>query len=96
MLHFAPTTICQAAAAATAKTMTPASKAIESRTPSSSRLAREIKAITKAGTTLLKGYWNEHQGGAQYHDEGADQALGCLERSVPAWMNYLLKISEHR
>jgi hypothetical protein len=37
MIHFAPTTISQTAAVATANTMTAASKAIESRTPSSSR-----------------------------------------------------------
>ncbi len=37
MIHFPPTTICQTAAVATVSTMTAASKAIESRTPSSSR-----------------------------------------------------------
>ena len=37
MIHFAPPTICQTAAVATTNTMTAASKAIESRIPSSSR-----------------------------------------------------------
>ena len=32
----------------------------------------------QSGDDVAQGYRNQHQSGAQHHNDGADQALGCL------------------
>jgi len=43
---------------------------------------------------LLRGI--EDQSSAQYHDDGADQALGRLQRGVPPWLTRYLSTGKDR
>ncbi|MEY9706337.1 TPP-dependent pyruvate/acetoin dehydrogenase alpha subunit [Bradyrhizobium diazoefficiens] len=85
MIHFAPTTVCQTTAVATAQ-MAAASKAIERQDPILLEIGKGDQGNHQSGDDVAQGYWNEDQSSAQYHDEPTRRLVasnGCATVDEP-------------
>ena len=71
-----------------------ASRAIE-KDPVLLEIGQRDQGDHQGGDDIAHGDGSEQQGGVQYHDDGADKALGRLERGGPARMDHLLEISQY-
>src|SRR5690349_8201543 len=94
-IHFAPRTGSQTAPNATVRTMTAASRAIESTSTVLFEIGQRDERDHQGGDDVAQGDRNEHYDDVQYHDDDADKALGRLERGGPARIHHLLEISQH-